>query len=171
MTMDERDTRLPNYWQPPFVLRNKNLISVYDFVFSTQRMAYNSNFPYWSFACFFFKFLKGFDSCITFDLSYIRVLWTSCSFFLSIIPSNIILCISSGCLQGMSNHFSTPFSNRIYECTFFSHSAEYVFICFPLYSTYLFHTPPTSQTLLVFSLRYYYLFDKNYQILTKSKRY
>lgn len=42
------------------------------------------------------KFLKGFDSCITFNLSHIEFQRCAAVFSLSIMPSNIILCDSSG---------------------------------------------------------------------------
>lgn len=47
-------------------------------------------------------------------------------FFPSIIPSNIILCVSSRCLR-----------------FFFYYSSKNLFICFPFYPTCPLHTPPT----------------------------
>ena len=81
-------------------------------------------------------------------------------------------------LLGVSGHvhsFSTLFSNRIYECTFFSHSAEYLFHLFStlsnLSSPYVSNT--TSQMILVFSFRYhstlYICFNVIYNNLFKIK--
>jgi len=73
-----------------------NIIITFFLQPDSRRLVYNSDSPFWLIACLFFNFLKRFDSCVTFNLSYIIILYTHLSYIsYSIIRSIVILCGSS----------------------------------------------------------------------------
>lgn len=100
--------------------------------FSTRRLAYNSNSPIWPIARIFSKVLKGFDTCVAFNLSYNRVSRTCCGFLSfnhTYIFSNIVLCNSSGCLRTRPAVFQNlaliaSMSKTIYFTTGFNRTHE-----------------------------------------------
>lgn len=70
--------------------------------------------------------------------------------------------------QGMSNHFSTPCSNRIHGCTFFYYSSKYLFVSF-LLSNLSFPCECFNKSLL--DIKMYLSCPKQFKVFTKHKLY